>query len=89
MPDAGKSVVLDRELDEEKNTIHPALAFAAPYAVGHPARKTFGRAPVAISGTLSIREACALHAFISGPKLNAFPVAAGRRIRNGMRSNAP
>ena len=87
MPDAGKSVVLDRELDEEKSQDPSGPRIRCPYAAGRLARKTNGFAPAAMTGTLSIREACALHAFISGPKLNAFPVAAGRRIRFGTRNN--
>ena len=54
---------------------------------GRPARKTVGHVPAAMNGTLSIPEASAPRAFISGPKLNAYPVAAGRRIRFGTRNN--
>jgi hypothetical protein len=37
-----------------------------------------------MSGTPSTPEESALPVFINGLKLNAFPAAAGRRIRTGM-----
>jgi len=40
-----------------------------------------------MNGTLSTREASARRAFTSGVKPNACPVAAGRLIRSGMRSD--
>jgi hypothetical protein len=57
----------------------------APSAAGRRVRKTAGAANAGTFGTRSIREACAQLAFTSGLKRSAFRVAAGHRIRSGMR----
>ena len=72
---------------KRKASTRPALAYDVHYAVGRPARTTAGLVPVATSGTRSIREECARHASISGLRLSAYLVAAGRRIRIGMSSD--
>ena len=63
MTDATKSVVLDRELEEEKNQDSSAHASAARSAAGRPGRKTSGFASAVIRGTRSTREASAPLAF--------------------------
>ena len=76
------SVVLDKELDEEKMVGRlPTPAFAARCAAGRPARRTNGSASAVIHGTLSTREASAQPAFTSGMRPSAFPVVDGRRTR--------
>jgi hypothetical protein len=54
--DTAKSVVLDRELEEEKTTIPPAPVFAARSVVGRPAKKTNGSASAVIRGTRSTQR---------------------------------
>jgi len=54
-------------------------------AAGRPAKTTSGSALVGTSGTPLTPEACAQLAFTSGLKRSAFRVAAGHRIRSGMR----
>jgi hypothetical protein len=63
-------------------------ASAVRSAVGRPAKKTDGFVTADTHGTRSIPEASALPASISGLRLSAFLVAAGRRIRTGMGSNS-
>jgi hypothetical protein len=63
----------------------PALASAARYAAGRPAKTTAGLALVGMNGTLSIREECAPLAFINGLRRSVSSVVAGRRTRTGMR----
>jgi hypothetical protein len=65
-----------------------AHASAAPSAVGGPAGRIDGRAPVAMSGIRSILAGCALRAFSSGLTLSASHAADGRRTRSGMRSDS-
>ena len=60
-----------------------------PNVVGRHARTTAGLAPVGMSGTHSIPEACAPPASIVGLRPSASSVAAGRRIRSGTRSDSP
>ena len=81
---AKSSVVVDRELDQEKS-----LDPSGPRipAVGRPARTTAGLVPVATSGTRSIREECARRASTTGLRHSAFIVPAGRHIPIGMRSH--
>jgi hypothetical protein len=81
--DATNSVVLDRELEEEKNQDSSAHASDARSAVGLPAKKTSGSAPAVMGGTRSTREECAQPVFTSGLKLSASSAADGRRILNG------
>ena len=84
--DTTKSVVLDRELEEEKR--NPASRnrreSAARSAAGHRERKTDGLVTAATSGTRSIREASAQPACISGLKPSAYRAVDGRHTRCGM-----
>ena len=57
--------------------------FAVPYAAGHLAKKTFGNAPVVISGTPSILRESVRLAYMRGLQLSAFAAIAGRRILTG------
>src|ERR1017187_4151970 len=70
-------------LSQRRAAIPPARASAARSAAGHPAKKTSGLAPADTNGTPSIPEASALPASISGLRLSAFLVAAGRHIPIG------
>jgi hypothetical protein len=63
-------------------------ASVARSAAGRPAKKTDGLVAAETNGTRSILEACVPRACISGLRLSAYLVAAGRRIRIGMRGNA-
>src|ERR1017187_2584785 len=58
-------------------------ASAARSAAGRPAKKTDGLVTADTNGTPSIPEASALPASISGLRLSAFLVAAGRHIPIG------
>jgi hypothetical protein len=82
-----QSVVLDRDLDQEKGSARPALAFGARSVVGRPARRTAGLARAAMSGTPLTREASAQPVSTRGVRRSASLAAAGRRIRSGMRSD--
>ena len=59
-------------------------ASGAHSAVGQPARRICGPAPVVTHGTHSILAACALPARISGRQRSVFPAADGRHIPTGM-----
>src|SRR5262249_33547663 len=74
-------------LRKVKVMIPPAHVFGARSAAGRPAKKTTGRALAATNGTRLIQVESAPAAFISGLKLNAFLVAAGRHTRSGTRSD--
>ena len=66
---------------------HPALTFDARSAVGGPAKKIAGLAPVVTVGTLLTRAAFARHVFSNGRRHSAPLVKAGRHILNGTRTN--
>jgi hypothetical protein len=66
-----------------------AHASAVPCAAGRPARTTVGLATAGMNGTLSTREVCAPPASTSGLQPSASSVAAGRRIRIGIRNDSP
>jgi len=65
--------------------IPPVLASGARFAVGCPAKMTFGRVAAATFGTRSTPGESAHHAFSSGLQHSAARVSGGRRIRIGMR----
>jgi len=77
--DTTKSVVLDREVDEEKKPAsRNRRAYGALYTAGRLARNIAGSWSAAVSGTRSIREVSAQPASTSGVKLSVSRVAAGR-----------
>jgi hypothetical protein len=81
------SVVLDRELDQEKSLDDPSgPRIRCPLCGGRPARAA-GLVPAATSGTRSTWADCVPPASINGLRLSAYLVAAGRRIRSGIRSH--
>jgi len=80
------SVVLDRELEEDKKPgASEPPRIRCPLCGWSPARKTNGCAHAAMSGIRSIPEASAPPVFTSGLKPNASRTADGRRIRIGNR----
>jgi hypothetical protein len=78
---------LDRELEEEKSHDSSGSRFDARCAAGRPAKKTAGSAPAVLSGTQSIREACAPLAYNNGLRPNAYRAVDGLHILTGMRSD--
>lgn len=80
-------MVLDRELEEEKNlgTSEPQR-IRCPLCGCLPARKTSGLVTADTNGTRLIREACAQPACTNGLQHTALLAADGRRIRTGMRN---
>ena len=83
---AKSSVVVDRELEQDKSDDTSGSRIRCPLC-GCPAKRTNGSAHAETSGTRSIREESAQLAFTSGPRPNAYRVAAGRYTRSGMRSD--
>ena len=65
----------------------PAHASAAHFAAGRPERKIFGLVVADTYGTRLTPVEFARHVCISGQKLNAFPVDAGRRTLPGTREH--
>src|SRR6266446_10432483 len=86
LPDgsAKSSVVLDRELDQEKSLDPSGPRIRCPLCGGRPARTTAGLIPAATCGTRSIPEECARRASTTGPQPNVFRVPAGRSISIGI-----
>jgi hypothetical protein len=72
-------------LTRSRAASHLGLAFDVRFAVGRPARTTYGRAGAATHGTASIPEECAPPVFTSGFQRSACRAAAGRRILIGIR----
>ena len=67
-----------------KNGTHLVRASVVRSVAGLHAKKISGRVPAVMNGTLSIQPESAPHASISGLKLSAYRVVAGRRIRSGI-----
>jgi len=85
--DAAKSsVVLDREIEQEKSRDPSRPRIRCPVCGWSPARKIAGLVAAAMSGIRSTPEECAPPAFTSGLKHSASRAVIGRRIRIGMRS---
>src|SRR5450759_4451748 len=79
---AKSSVVLDRELDQEKSLDPSGPRIRCLLCGWSPARTTAGLVPVATSGTRSIREECARRASTTGLRHSAFmyPLVATFRL---------
>jgi hypothetical protein len=82
---AKSSVVLDRELDEEKSTGPSDPRIRCPLCGWSPRKEEDGVASADTNGTRSILEACAPRAYTYGLRHSASLVATGRHTRIGMR----
>jgi hypothetical protein len=84
---AKSSVVLDRELEKEKDLGPSGPSIRVRCVVGRPARTTAGLVAAAMSGIRSTREECARRACTSGLQHSVSLAAAGHRTPTGMRNH--
>jgi hypothetical protein len=84
---AKSSVVLDRELEKEKDLGPSGPSIRVRCVVGRPARTTAGLVAAGMSGIRSTQEESARRASTSGLQPSVSPAPGGRRTPIGTRTD--